>query len=135
MMEENYLQNAWCCFPNHQYGQQTTIGTIKHLKNPSLKRSRNTMTNTMCQIIWLFVFLEISISMIKLIDKYFGGFESKSSNFEVIKERPIEKIIERSVLGHKLKDYTLRLDFQVHHQKIFISSEWLIWLCPTEPLV
>ena len=24
-------------FPNHQYGQQTTIGTIKHLKNPSLK--------------------------------------------------------------------------------------------------
>lgn len=24
-------------FPNHQYGTQTTIGTIEHLKNPSLK--------------------------------------------------------------------------------------------------
>ena len=23
-------------FPNHQYGQQTTIGTVEHLKNPSL---------------------------------------------------------------------------------------------------
>ena len=38
-----------------------------------------------------------SESMIELIDKYFGGFESKEvPNFEVIKERPIEKIIERS---------------------------------------
>ena len=27
-------------FPNHQYGTQTTIGTINHLKNPSLKEIR-----------------------------------------------------------------------------------------------
>lgn len=27
-------------FPNHNYGQQTTIGTIEHLKNPSLKAIR-----------------------------------------------------------------------------------------------
>ena len=27
-------------FPNHEYGQQTTIGTIDHLKNPSLKKIR-----------------------------------------------------------------------------------------------
>lgn len=25
-------------FPNHQYGQQTTIGTIEHLKNPSIRK-------------------------------------------------------------------------------------------------
>src|SRR5258708_3939815 len=28
-------------FPTHNYGQQTTIGTIEHLKNPSLKAIRN----------------------------------------------------------------------------------------------
>ena len=27
-------------FPTHQYGQQTTIGTIEHLKNPSLTEIR-----------------------------------------------------------------------------------------------
>lgn len=28
-------------FPNHTYGRQTTIGTIEHLKNPSLVKIRN----------------------------------------------------------------------------------------------
>ncbi|PCJ67175.1 MAG: peptidase M16 [Bacteroidetes bacterium] len=28
-------------FPNHNYGRQTTIGTIEHLKNPSLIKIRN----------------------------------------------------------------------------------------------
>jgi predicted Zn-dependent peptidase len=28
-------------FPTHNYGQQTTIGTVEHLKNPSLKAIRN----------------------------------------------------------------------------------------------
>jgi predicted Zn-dependent peptidase len=28
-------------FPTHNYGQQTTIGTVEHLKNPSLKEIRN----------------------------------------------------------------------------------------------
>ena len=28
-------------FPTHNYGQQTTIGTIEHLKNPSLVEIRN----------------------------------------------------------------------------------------------
>ncbi|MDB5230974.1 MAG: insulinase family protein [Chitinophagaceae bacterium] len=33
---EHYLM-----FPTHNYGQQSTIGTIEHLKNPSLKAIRN----------------------------------------------------------------------------------------------
>jgi predicted Zn-dependent peptidase len=28
-------------FPNNNYGKQTTIGTIEHLKNPSLNAIRN----------------------------------------------------------------------------------------------
>ena len=50
-------------FPNHQYGTQTTIGTINHLKNPSLKEIRKYSINTMFQIIWHYVCLEILIMM------------------------------------------------------------------------
>src|SRR5699024_7214653 len=32
-------------FPNHNYGKQTTIGTIEHLKNPSLGEIRNYFEN------------------------------------------------------------------------------------------
>src|SRR3984885_8442974 len=37
-VQEAMLYNL---FPTHNYGQQTTIGTIEHLKNPSLKAIRN----------------------------------------------------------------------------------------------
>ena len=40
MMEEKCLKHCLMVFPNHQYGQQTTIGTIEHLKNPSLLEIR-----------------------------------------------------------------------------------------------
>src|SRR5699024_7756516 len=32
-------------FPNHNYGKQTTIGTVEHLKNPSLIEIRNYFDN------------------------------------------------------------------------------------------
>ena len=35
---ENLLASS---FPNHNYGRQTTIGTIEHLKNPSLVKIRD----------------------------------------------------------------------------------------------
>lgn len=37
LVYESLFANA---FPNHNYGRQTTIGTIEHLKNPSLERIR-----------------------------------------------------------------------------------------------
>ena len=46
--EDHFTKGFDAVFPNHQYGQQTTIGTIKHLKPIPAKRSRNTMTNTLC---------------------------------------------------------------------------------------
>jgi predicted Zn-dependent peptidase len=35
-----YLAMNYYVFPTHNYGQQTTIGTIEHLKNPSIKAIR-----------------------------------------------------------------------------------------------
>ncbi len=67
-------------FPNHTYGTQTTIGTIEHLKNPSLKKIREFYNN------W-YVPNNMVIAMsgdfsydraIELIDQHFGGFESRS---------------------------------------------------------
>ena len=89
-------------FPNHQYGQQTTIGTIEHLKNPSLTEIRK-------YFIKYYVPYNMAICLsgdfdydetIRLIDKYWGDFEKKEDPiFEVIKEDPIESPIVREVYG------------------------------------
>ena len=80
-------------FPNHQYGTQTTIGTINHLKNPSLKEIRKYYNK-------YYVPNNMAICMsgdfeydqvIKLIDKYFGVFERKEDPlFEVYNEAEIQ---------------------------------------------
>lgn len=66
-------------FPNHPYGQQTTLGEAEHLRNPSLKNikafhSQYYVPNNYC----------IAMSgdfnpdeAIKIIDKYFGKLKSK----------------------------------------------------------
>ena len=80
-------------FPNHQYGTQTTIGTINHLKNPSLKEIRKYYNK-------YYVPNNMAICMsgdfeydqvIMLIDKYFGVFERKEDPlFEVYNEAEIQ---------------------------------------------
>jgi len=89
-------------FPNHQYGQQTTIGTIAHLKNPSLVainkfyRANYVPNNMAICLSGDFDFDET----IKLIDKYWGGFERKEDPaFEVIEEAPISELKVKHVYG------------------------------------
>ena len=89
-------------FPTHQYGQQTTIGTIEHLKNPSLTEIRKYFNK-------YYVPNNMAICLsgdfdydetIKLIEKYWGGFEMKEEpTFEVIKESPITEVVETEVWG------------------------------------
>ncbi|MFT6948520.1 MAG: zinc protease [Vicingaceae bacterium] len=89
-------------YPTHQYGQQTTIGTIDHLKNPSLteiKKYFNTyyVPNNMA------ICLAGDInpdSVIQQIKMHFGSFESKEVPiFEVAQEAPIATPIIKSVTG------------------------------------
>ncbi len=89
-------------FPNHQYGQQTTIGTIEHLKNPSLTEIRKYFNkyyvpNNMA------ICLSGDIDYdetIRLINKYWGGFERKEAiTFNVIKEDPIKEPVIKEVYG------------------------------------
>ena len=89
-------------FPKHQYGQQTTIGTINHLKNPSLAEIRKYynkyyVPNNMA------ICLSGDIDYdetIRLIEKYWGGFERKEDSlFSVIREDIIETPIYKEVYG------------------------------------
>ena len=89
-------------FPNHQYGQQTTIGTIEHLKNPSLTEIRKYFNK-------YYVPNNMAICLsgdfdydetIRLVEKYWGDFERKKDpSFEVIKEEKIIQVIEKEVYG------------------------------------
>ena len=89
-------------FPNHPYGTQTTIGTIEHLKNPSLK-------NIIKHFNTYYVPNNYCITMagdfdpdqaIKLIDKYFGKIQPKYiPDFTYVKEKPIREVKVVEVYG------------------------------------
>lgn len=89
-------------FKNHNYGKQTTIGTIDHLKNPSMKEimkyfNANYVPNNMA----------ICLSgdfdpdeTIKLIEKNFGGMSSKPvAPYTFEKEAPITQKIVKEIIG------------------------------------
>ncbi len=89
-------------FLNHNYGKQTTIGTIEHLKNPSLLEIRkyfNTyyVPNNMGIIVSGDFDPDV---MIRKIDHYFSKMESKSLPKYTFKpEEPITSPITREVYG------------------------------------
>ncbi|MDG2059907.1 MAG: insulinase family protein [Flavobacteriales bacterium] len=89
-------------FPTHQYGQQTTIGTIDHLKNPSLTEIRKYFNK-------YYIPNNMAICLsgdfdydktINLINKYWGSFERKDDpTFEVREEAPIAEPVYTEVYG------------------------------------
>ena len=89
-------------FTNHNYGKQTTIGTIDHLKNPSMKEimkyfNANYVPNNMA----------ICLSgdfdpdeTIKLIEKNFGSMKTKPvAPYTYEKEKPITSKIVKEIIG------------------------------------
>jgi len=89
-------------FQNHTYGTQTTIGTIDHLKNPSMKEimkyfNANYVPNNMA--ICLSGDFDPDAT-IKLIDKYFGTMPSRPvAPYTFEKEAPITSKIVKEVTG------------------------------------
>jgi predicted Zn-dependent peptidase len=89
-------------FPKHQYGQQTTIGTIEHLKNPSLTEIRKYFNkyyvpNNMAICLSGDIDYDETIN---LINKYWGSFERKETpSFQVIKEDLISEPVYAEVYG------------------------------------
>lgn len=89
-------------FQRHNYGQQTTIGTIEHLKNPSLNEIRkyfykNYVPNNMC-IVMAGDFN--SDEVIAKIDKSFSYMKPKPVEpYSFVPEDEIKAPIEASVYG------------------------------------
>ena len=97
-------------FPHHPYGTQTTIGTIEHLKNPSMKNIREYhaayyVPNNMC------VAMAGDFNpdeVIKIIDKYMGSWKpGKVPSFTKVKEEPITSPIIRLVNGQDPANITI----------------------------
>lgn len=89
-------------FQKHTYGTQTTIGTIDHLKNPSMKEimkyfKANYVPNNMA--ICLSGDFDPDAT-IKLIEKNFGSMPSKPvAVYTFEKEAPITKKVVKEVVG------------------------------------
>lgn len=89
-------------YPTHQYGQQTTIGTIDHLKNPSLTEIKKYFNS-------YYVPNNMAIcmagdfdpdSVYALIKTHFGVFESKEvPSFEVAQEADISSPVIKETIG------------------------------------
>jgi len=101
-------------YPNHPYGQQTTIGEAEHLKNPSMKNIRKFVET-------YYVPNNMAISMsgdfnpdeaIKVIDQYFGKLQSKAfPAFVKSEEQPIAAPIAAEVVGLEAESVRLAYRF------------------------
>lgn len=89
-------------FPNHPYGQQTTIGTAEHLKNPSMVDIHNYFNtyyvpNNMAMVLVGDIDFDKTITS---INEVFGKFEKKEVNHPVLpKEEPMVKTVVNEVFG------------------------------------
>ncbi len=89
-------------YPNHPYGQQTTLGTSEHLRNPSMVAINNYFNK-------YYVPNNYSIVLsgdfdpeeaIKIIDNYFGKIPSKEIEpFKFEYEKPITEVKRVDVVG------------------------------------
>ncbi|PKV51143.1 putative Zn-dependent peptidase [Aquimarina sp. MAR_2010_214] len=89
-------------FPNHPYGQQKTIGTSEHLKNPSMVAIHNYfdkyyVPNNMAMVLVGDIDFDQTIQK---VNKTFGGFENKEVVHPVLpKEDPITSPVIKEVFG------------------------------------
>lgn len=90
-------------FPTHPYGTQTVIGTIDHLKNPSIteiKKYFDTYYRPNNVAICLSGELDYD-KTIAMIDKYFGDWQPNDQlpEWKKVNEAPIQKPVVKEVIG------------------------------------
>ncbi|OCX53661.1 peptidase M16 [Mucilaginibacter sp. PPCGB 2223] len=101
-------------FPNNNYGKQTTIGTVEHLKNPSLNHIRNYyytyyVPNNMGVIMSGDFNPDV---MIKKIDQKFAYMKAKPvPPYTFTPEKPITSPIQRDVYGPNPENLTIGFRF------------------------
>lgn len=97
-----YEKMLYSLFPTHNYGQQTTIGTIEHLKNPSLVEIRKYynkyyVPNNMALIMSGDINYD---DLIKKIDKNFSYMASKPlALYNPAPEKPLTQVQKVDIYG------------------------------------
>jgi len=115
-------------FPTHTYGTQSVLGTIEHLKNPSIKEIKKYfgqyyVPNNMA--ICLSGDLDPD-KTIKLIDKYFGGMKKGDvPGFDPPVEDSIKAPIVKEVLGPDADQVTLGFRFPGNSDESSFTLELL----------
>jgi predicted Zn-dependent peptidase len=101
-------------FPNHPYGTQTPIGTVEHLKNPSIKKLREYLAsyyvpNNMAIILSGDIEPEKALAA---IEEAFGGLKPGSvPPFTFAPAPPISAPIEKSVYGQEAERLQIAFRF------------------------
>jgi len=101
-------------FPNHPYGQQTTLGEAEHLKNPSMKNIREFydkyyVPNNMAVVMSGDFDPDVAI---KIIDKYFSKLKPKDvPTLKFEPEQPITAPKEFDVVGLEAENINIAYRF------------------------
>ena len=89
-------------YPTHPYGQQSTIGTSEHLKNPSMIHIQNYFDTYYVPSNMALVLvgdLEFDAT-IKMVDATFGALQDKEVKHPILpKEVPATEVVVREVFG------------------------------------
>jgi zinc protease len=101
-------------FPHHTYGTQTTIGTIEHLKNPSIREIRkyyaaHYVPNNMAIVLSGDLDPDKTI---KLLEEKFGSMKPKEvPKFTFTPEKPLTKPVVKEVFGPEAESVTFAYRF------------------------
>lgn len=115
-------------FPNHPYGQQSTIGTADHLKNPSLVDINNYfdtyyVPNNMAMVLVGDIDFEETI---KKVNKTFGTLEGKEVvHPKLPTEEPLKEIVVKEVFGPTSESVSLAF----RSKGIDTKEQQLVTLC------
>ncbi len=113
-------------FQNHNYGKQTTIGTVEHLKNPSLQEIRK-YYNTYYVPNNMGIIISGDFNpddMIKKVDQYFSYMENKPVPKYTFKpEQPITAPIEKEVMGPDAEFVAIGYRYPGVHSKDMLLAD------------
>lgn len=122
-MNESLLNGL---FPTHQYGTQTTIGTVKDLKSPSIaaiKEYHDTYYVPNNMAICMSGDFDMEQAII-LIDNYFGHLKpSKLPTYQSPVEDPIQSVKQRAVVGPNAEMVSLGFRFEGYKEKRSMMAE------------
>ncbi len=113
-------------FKNHNYGKQTTIGTIEHLKNPSmLEIKKYFKTYYVPNNMGIIVSGDFEPDqLIKVIDNYFSHLEeAKVPKYTFTPEAPITTPIEKEVYGPDAENVAIGYRMPGVHEKDAILAD------------